>query len=132
MTPLVMTIAGFRLGRGQNDRHGCWQGKAAQVRNERTRVHSALWRRFPGTMPGDPSDFRRAAGSGPWLVTLTRCSPSASGLDSHDNLAAAFKAVVDELAAWLNVNDGDTARVSWRYEQRRAPWGVELRIEARP
>ena len=37
----------------------------------------------------------------PIVVTLTRIAPS-SGLDPDDNLPSAFKAVRDEIAAWLN------------------------------
>ncbi len=131
--PLSVTIDGFRLGRGQNDRHGCWQARARRVKQERQRVATALWlacrERF--ALPGDPGPFRRRVGPGPWLCILTRCSPSPKGLDT-DNLSGGLKAVRDELADWLGVDDGDGARVRWRYEQRRAPWGLEVRIEARP
>jgi len=80
-------------------------------------------------MFGDPSEFRAACGAGPWLVTLTRLAPS-EWLDD-DKLAEAFKAVRDELAGWLGVSDGNQARVRWLYAQRKAGWGIELRIEDR-
>ncbi len=44
-------------------------------------------------------------------------------LDSHDNLRAAFKPVVDVVAKWLAVDDGDGAKVAWRYAQRKARKG---------
>lgn len=65
-----------------------------------------------------------------FAVTLTRCSVGC--LDS-DNLVASMKAVRDEVAAWLGVDDGD-ARVEWRVEQRRttrAQQGTIVRVEAR-
>lgn len=63
-------------------------------------------------------------------VTLVRCAPRR--LDS-DNLVASMKAVRDEVAAWLGIDDGD-ARVEWRVEQRkatRAQQGTIVRVEAR-
>lgn len=63
-------------------------------------------------------------------VTLTRCS--VRRLDD-DNLVASMKAVRDEVAAWLGVDDGDE-RVMWRVEQRktsRAQQGTIVRVEAR-
>jgi hypothetical protein len=128
MLPLTIRIDGFHLGRGQNDREH-WAAKARRVKRERTRLTTELWLRFRGLMFGDPSEFRARCGAGPWLVTLTRLAPSA-GLDD-DNLAGSFKAVRDELAAWLGVDDGNQHRVRWLYAQRHAPWGIELRIEDR-
>ena len=61
----------------------------------------------------------------PLVVTVTRIAPG-KGLDPHDNLPGACKHVVDEIAAWLDIDDRDT-RVSWRYAQAscgqlRAVW----------
>jgi hypothetical protein len=50
----------------------------------------------------------------PIAVRLTRVSPRA--LDGHDNLASAFKAVVDAIAEYYGVDDA-TLRVT--YDQRR-------------
>lgn len=61
----------------------------------------------------------------PCAVTLTRVAPS-NGLDS-DNLQGGLKAVRDELAVWLGVDDRDP-RVEWKYAQRRGAWGVEVSI----
>jgi hypothetical protein len=52
----------------------------------------------------------------PVTVTLTRVAPRQ--LDAEDNLTAALKAVRDEVAAQLGVDDRD-ARVTWRYGQER-------------
>ena len=45
-------------------------------------------------------------------VTLTRIAGGT--LDDHDNLRAAFKHVVDEIAAWVGVPDAHPV-FSWRY-----------------
>ena len=51
----------------------------------------------------------------PVRVTLVRVG--GRPLDS-DNLAGSFKAVQDEVARFLSVDDGDTARVHWTYRQQ--------------
>ena len=128
MKPLELLV-GLRLGTGQNDRR-CWQAFSRDAKRERAAVWTALWLHFRGVMPGDPSDFRAAVGKGPWLVTVSRISPG-PGVDAHDNLPAAAKHVVDEVAAWLGIDDRSPL-VTWRYAQERGPWGVRLRIEDRP
>lgn len=67
--------------------------------------------------------------AGPWKVTLVRIGPKP--LDT-DNLAGSCKAVRDQLAKWLGVDDGTTAPVTWAYEQRRGgvrEYGVEIVVE---
>ena len=49
-------------------------------------------------------------------------------MDAHDNLPAAFKAVVDAIADWLGVDDGDADRVRWSYAQRPGYW-AGIRVE---
>jgi hypothetical protein len=66
----------------------------------------------------------------PVTVTLTRISWGK--LDEHDNLPSAFKHVVDELAAWLGIDDADK-RVTWRYAQKkgmRGEYGVVVEVFA--
>jgi hypothetical protein len=64
------------------------------------------------------------------VVTLTRIAPSARGLDG-DNLQSAFKAIRDEVADWLGIDDRDP-RVSWAYAQEKgAPKSYAVRIEIR-
>jgi hypothetical protein len=59
-------------------------------------------------------------------VTLTRLAPGA--LDD-DNLSSAFKAVRDEIAVWIGVDDRD-ARIRWQYAQERTAQGVyRVRVE---
>ncbi len=62
----------------------------------------------------------------PVAITLTRIGPRT--LDS-DNLEAACKHVRDGVADALGMDDGDP-RLTWRYEQRKGKWGVEIRIVA--
>lgn len=64
----------------------------------------------------------------PCTVTLTRIAPS-KGLDS-DNLCGALKAVRDEVAAWLGVDDAREDIVKYRYAQARGEWGVRVEFEA--
>lgn len=64
----------------------------------------------------------------PVTVTLTRMSPGT--LDEHDNLPSAFKHIVDQLAAWLGVDDADE-RVTWKYAQskcKRGDFGVIVEV----
>lgn len=64
----------------------------------------------------------------PAIVTLCRVGPRP--LDD-DNLAAAFKAIRDEVAAWLGCGDGAKDPVRWRYDQRRGPpktYAIEITI----
>lgn len=52
----------------------------------------------------------------PVCVTITRVAPRK--LDSHDNLRASAKHVVDEIAEWLRVDDSSNM-VTWRFEQEK-------------
>lgn len=61
----------------------------------------------------------------PCVVTLTRIS--ARGLDD-DNLRGALKAIRDEVAAWIGVDDRDP-RVRWDYAERKGAPAVEVRVE---
>jgi hypothetical protein len=63
------------------------------------------------------------------MVSLTRVAPS-GGLD-RDNLTASFKAVIDEVAKQLGVDDRDP-RFDFKCAQRRGKWAVEVTIEAKP
>lgn len=57
----------------------------------------------------------------PVHVTLTRRAP---GQLDEDNLASSAKHVQDEIARWLQVDDGDRGRVAWKYKQEPAARGV--------
>ena len=58
-------------------------------------------------------------------VTLTRVAPRE--LDD-DNLASAFKAIRDEVAAFVGLDDG-SKRFTWAYRQERGLYAVRIRLE---
>jgi hypothetical protein len=60
----------------------------------------------------------------PCQVELVRLSPASRSLDD-DNLRGALKAIRDEVARLLGVDDAD-ARVEWHYAQERGQWGVRV------
>lgn len=65
----------------------------------------------------------------PLKITFTRIG--ARRMDS-DNLAGSGKAVRDELAKLLGVNDGDETKVTWHYQQRtgkRGEYAVEIELK---
>lgn len=64
----------------------------------------------------------------PITVRLTRVAPST--LDSHDNLASAMKATVDQLAEELGLKSDRDPRVTWEYAQvrRGKEWAVDVEI----
>jgi hypothetical protein len=67
----------------------------------------------------------------PLQVLLVRVSPGT--LDTGDNLPGSLKAVRDEVALWLGIDDADP-RVSWAYDQRKGvakEWAVEISFSAR-
>jgi hypothetical protein len=64
----------------------------------------------------------------PLVVTITRVSP---GRLDDDNLAFSAKALRDGLADALGIDDGDGARIAFRYAQRkckRGKFGVEVLV----
>lgn len=66
----------------------------------------------------------------PLKITFTRIG--VRKLDS-DNLAGSGKAVRDQIAKLLNVNDGDESKVTWHYEQRKGSpkqYGLEIHFES--
>ncbi len=78
-----------------------WAAKARRAKQER---ETAAWLLAVHLAP-----------SLPCVVLLTRIAPRS--LDD-DNLRGAFKAVRDEVARWLGVDDADP-RVRWAYAQTR-------------
>lgn len=60
----------------------------------------------------------------PLTVTLEHVGPRMD----DDNLARAFKAVRDKLAALIGVDDGDV-RLKWVYQQRTGDKGIVITIE---
>ena len=80
-------------------------------RRGKEQKHTTWWQLRAACFPNCNS------ASFPVLVTLTRLSPKT--LDP-DGLAASLKHVQDTVADYLNVDDGDTTRIRWRYLQEHA------------
>lgn len=104
--PLTIPL---RTSRGQNAREH-HHARAKRVKAERSAV---AW-----SLLGKPKPAL------PCVVHMTRIAPS-NGLDD-DNLTGALKAVRDQIAEWLGVDDKDTARVKYVCHQERGPWGVRI------
>lgn len=99
-----------------NGSHGHWRAQADDRKRQRTIVKWGL------------AECERPAL--PVVVTLTRIG--VRDLDD-DNLAAGFKSVRDEVAAWLGCGDGKKDPITWRYEQRRGAKGeyaITITIES--
>ena len=71
---------------------------------------------------------------GPWDIFLIRIKPEdrrVKFLDS-DNLQASFKAIRDQVADWLGIDDGDESAASWNYSQETGPeYAIEVEIATR-
>lgn len=92
-----------------------WRARTRRVKSERTATY---WILAPLPKPDIPV-----------TVLLTRVGPT-NGLDEDDNLNGSMKAVRDQIADWLGINDRDP-RVKWKYAQRREKsWGVEVQFIA--
>lgn len=93
-----------------------WRMLRSQTKNERAWVGAFLRKHTPPPLPV--------------FVRMTRCS--AGELDS-DNLQGALKAVRDEVARWLGVDDA-SKDVDWVYDQEKTKkkvCGVRIFIEPR-
>ncbi len=65
----------------------------------------------------------------PVVVTLARHFRHPGKPMDDDNLAGAFKAVRDQVAEWLGVDDADP-RVSWHYSQQKGDSDfIQIRME---
>lgn len=80
-----------------------WAKKARRVKAQREHV---MWA-FKAERPDKPEL--------PVTVTLTRIAPRRF---DDDNLRGAFKAVRDQVAEWLGVDDADP-QVEWGYADRK-------------
>lgn len=96
-----------------------WSVRKRRVKAERdaTAISIRVARGRNGMIPPAP----------PLEVHLTRFGPT-NGLDS-DNLTGSLKAIRDQIAEWLGVDDRSEA-VQWRYAQVRTKydWGVKVKI----
>jgi hypothetical protein len=100
------------LARGQNNREH-HRVRANRVAAEREATRLAL---AAGDWRGDPVSLRRAELGA--RITIVR--PFVTTALDGDNLSAACKAVRDEVAAFLGVDDA-SARLHWVYLQSPAP-----------
>jgi hypothetical protein len=92
-----------------------WRDRARRVKAER---HAVGWAILV-ERPAKPVP--------PCAVTMTRIAPR--DLDDGDNLSSSMKAVRDQLAEWIGVNDHDP-RVTWAYGQERGkPKEYAVRVE---
>lgn len=97
-----------------------WAKKHKRSRSQRIHTHYA-WTQMLGTR-------HHVKPKPPCIVTLIRIAPR--NLDT-DNLARGFKAIRDQIADELGVDDGDPI-VEWRYDQMRRgrrEYAVIVRIE---
>jgi hypothetical protein len=91
-----------------------WRARIRRVKAERDAVAWVLSRMTRPALP--------------LVVTLTRIGPS-NGLDD-DNLAGSMKAVRDQIAHWLGVDDRKREIVRYAYAQERGKeWGVRIQWE---
>ncbi len=95
-----------------------WSTKAKRTKSQRNAV--VLARHGGGFLSAIAAITRGE----PLVCTLTRIGRK---LDD-DNLASAFKAVRDQVAEELGVDDGSDA-VAWRYAQEKGKAGIRIEIE---
>lgn len=105
-----------------------WAKKAKRVKVQRsaTRIYMSASRLAIINEPGIGPDglWPRCSLS----VRLTRVAPRT--LDG-DNLQAAFKAVRDEIAAYLGIDDGDE-RIRFTYAQAKGKAAVRIELSVEP
>lgn len=112
--PQLVVRIPLRTGRGQNDREH-HMVRARRVRHERWTVGLVL-------------NTQKVKPALPCVVLLTRLAPAQRPLDD-DNLRGSLKAVRDEVARWLGVDDGSDL-VRWVYAQQKSPrWGVIVMVQ---
>lgn len=101
-----------------NKRDAHWRDRHLRAKDERKAVDDALL----------AAGLSRVTLPPPFLVNLTRLG--GQKLDD-DNLKAALKSIRDQVADWLQVDDGDEAAATWAYDQQPGvAWGVL--VEVRP
>lgn len=108
----------------ENNARERWQVRAARRKKQRQAVRAA-WDSLPWQCR------QHGALEFPLVVTLVRVAPRK--LDG-DNLQGALKAIRDEVAACLGVDDGDEEAVTWEYKQRKdgpGEYGVVAKFKAR-
>jgi len=97
-----------------------WATRAKRVKKQRL-VTQLATKNARGMLQAQASVVRGES----LIVTLTRIGRK---LDS-DNLASAFKAVRDQVAEELGVDDGSDA-IGWHYVQAKGPAGIKIEVSA--
>lgn len=94
-----------------------WSQRAKMRKAERGAVVLAF--ATCGMRPRPPQPHWR------WNIALTRVGPREM---DDDNVAGALKAIRDEIAKQLGVDDRDK-RVTWTYHQVKGPYAVRIAID---
>lgn len=104
MTPSQLAQWPMRISTETNRRDAHW-GKRNKRRGSHRSTAALQMRAAIRTRPKLPV-----------VIVLVRVAPRR--LDDG-NLASAFKGIQDGIADWLGVDDGDSQRVAWLYDQRQ-------------
>lgn len=112
----VRFVVPIRTSTGLNAREH-WAVRKKRVSAERAATR-LLWRaaRQRPVLPVD--------------IQLVRIAPGTRPMDD-DNLPGSMKAIRDELAELLGVDDGNRAVIRFTYAQERGPWGVRVTVRER-
>lgn len=118
---MIQVTIPIRTTTGQNAREH-WAARAKRVKRERkltglSLLHQVHWERKTALL-------RVLAGAGVVSVHLERVSPRRA---DDDNVVGSMKAVRDEIAAWLGIDDGDP-RIAWSYSQSLGTFAVRVTI----
>lgn len=104
----------------EGNMHEHWRSRYTRRKAQQLRTTAFLeaWRHSGNPWPAPPL-----------TITLTCLGPRR--LDAHDNLPMSFKAVVDAIAKWLRIDDGDE-RLTWQYAQEHSKQhSIRVLFEAR-
>lgn len=119
MNRISFTVA-LKTGNGLNDR-AHWGTRSKKVKKERS-VIAMAWLVFAGRGPRlEP----------PVKARLTRIKPAGKMMDD-DNLKGSLKAVRDQVAEQIGVDDRDKTKIVFDYDEQYGPWGVRIEVEELP
>lgn len=121
---LSITIPNLQLVSEANRSREHWAIKRERVKSQRQKVREAF---------ASACVSHAAASRDPVKITLTRHCPHHHRIHDDDNLVSAFKAVRDEVAHQLGMDDGDPT-LTWVCRQEfslLAPPSVTVTVEDR-
>lgn len=119
MTRVTLEIPGLRVRSEANER-GHWSRRHARFHEQRTAVALAL----AGVSSADRDALRSAERV---EVRFTRIAPRKC---DPDNALGGFKAVLDEVARWLRIDDGSGRILLELPRQEKGGYGVVIELEA--